>query len=460
MNKRFIKEKSFYINVLAITIPIALQNLIVFGVTLADNLMLGRIGDAQISACAQANQPGFVFQVFIFGCAGGGCVLAAQYWGKKDIQSVKKVITIVVKLVLMVSIILSVVVYFNPEKIMSLYLKQGTQAERYVFSEAISYLKIISISYIFLGISMSFTNIVRSVEIVRISVISSCVSFIVNVIMNWILIFGNLGAPRLGVKGAAIGTLIARICDCLIVLIYIFVVDKRVKLKFRDFFKNDILMLKDYFKYSVPVIGNELAWSLGISIQAAILGKISTDILAASSIAINLQQIVLLVTFGTASAASVFVGKRIGEGKKEEAKNIGITFMIWSVILGVSSSVVVLILRKPYISLFNISDSVRGLTMNLLLITAVLVIFISVAVNGIVGVLRAAGDIRYCFILEILTLWIIAIPLGIISENLIGAPVLVTYSCLKIDEIIKAVFAFKRTLRDSTYKSVTRDLNS
>ena len=456
--KKIITEKNFYISMLSIAIPIAMQNLIVFGVSMTDTIMLGRLGDIQLSASAQANQPSFVFQMFIFGLAGGGSVLTAQYWGKGNIEAVKRIIAIVIRVVIVSSILLSVLVLIFPEEVMKFYLKNNTATDRIIFSEAVSYLKIVAYSYFFFGISIAFTFIIRSIEIVKISVITSSVSFLFNLFFNWVFIFGNIGAPALGIKGAAIATLIARISDFILIVLYIFFIDKKLSFTFKYLLKHDVQLFKDFIKYSVPVVANELAWATGITIQAAILGKLSTTILAASSISLVLQQLATLITFGVGSAASVLVGKRIGEGNMDKARSTASTIMFLSVILGIIGSVTILIFRKPFVNLYNIQKETKILALNLLIITAVLVLFISISVNSIVGVLRGAGDTKYAFKLEMGTLWLIALPFGLLSGFVFKMPILVTYCLLKIDEPIKAFIAYIRTTKKSTYKSVTRSI--
>lgn len=443
--------------VLAITIPIALQNLIVFGVSMMDTIMLGRLGNIQLSASAQANQPGFVFQLFNFGLAGGGTVLAAQYWGKRDMEAIRRIFAIVIRFSAVVGILLSVLALMFPEEIMSFYIKKDTAEDMLILSEAVKYLKIIAYSYLFFGLSLCITFLFRSIEIVKISVVTSSISFCINVFLNWVFIFGNLGAPKMGISGAALATSIARGFECLVILFYLFVIDKKLKFRISYVFRRDKQLFRDYIRYSLPVVGNELLWSTGVTLQAAILGKLSSDILAANSIAMVLQQLATLITFGVSSAAAVLVGKRIGEGDVEGARSTASTIMIWSVILGLLGSVLIFVLRKPFVSIYNIEPRIKLMAQNLLIITSVIVFFISISSNSIVGVLRGAGDTKFSFKLELIALWFVAIPLGFCAGYILKLPVLVAYAFLKIDEPIKSIIAYIRTTKAKTYKSVTRD---
>lgn len=445
------KSGELYRNIFRIALPIALQNLIIFAVSATDTFMLGRLGETQLSASAQANQPQFVFMILTFGLAGGGSVLTAQYWGKKDLESVKTVIGIVLRVSAVVSLVLSCAVLIFPREIMSLYLKDPA-----VIEEAVKYLRIVGWGYFFFGISNSFINIIRSVEIVKISVIISLASFILNAVLDYILIFGKFGAPRLEIEGAAIGTLCARILEFLIITVYALFIDKKLTFKIKYIFIRHKQLSKDYVKYSIPVVCNELMWALGITLQAAVLGKLSTEIVSASSISNVLQQLATIAIFGVANAASVIVGKKIGEGNLAEAKSRAFSIMIISFIAGFLASVLMFSLRKQFVSFYNITEETRILSENLLIITSVLVFFVSVSATSIVGVLRGAGDTKFCLKLEMITLWFIAIPLGLAAAFIFNAPALLTFALLKIDEPIKSVIAFIRTLKDKAYRNVTR----
>lgn len=449
--KRFITEKSFYRNALAIALPIALQNLIVFGVSVTDTVMLGLLGEVQLSASAQANQPQFLFALLTFGLAGGGSVLTSQYWGKKNLEAIRCIIGIILRVALVVSIVLTACVLLFPRQIMSFYLKDTA-----VIDEAVRYLKIVGWGYFFFGMTNTFTCIIRSVEIVKAPVYISIVSFFVNLSINYILIFGKFGAPALGIEGAAIGTLVARITEFVLICIYAFFIDKKLQFRLSYIFKRNALLLQDYIRYSIPVVCNELAWACGISLQSAILGRLSTEILSANSIASVLQQLATIAIFGLANASCVMVGKKIGQNDMEGAQSTASTMMIWSVILGALSFALVFFLRKQFAGIYNLSDETRLLTENLLIITSVLVFFVSIAATSIVGVLRGAGDTRFSLKLELITLWLVAVPVGAAAGFIFHAPVLLVYALLKIDEPLKSLIAFIRTTRPSTYKNITR----
>ncbi len=450
MNK-LIWDKHFYKSVLFIALPIALQNLIVFGVSLTDTVMLGQLGKAQISGAAQANQPIFLLQMVVFGIASGGAVLCSQYYGKNDLKAVRQIIGTVLSFAVAVAVIFFAAARLFPYQIMRIYVN-----DQAVIEEGMKYLDIISWSYIFFGISFGLVCIYRSVTIVKVSVAASLCAFFVNVFLNWVFIFGNLGAPRMEIRGAALASLIARIAEFMIVFTYTFFIEKKIKFRFKDILSADKLMLKDYAKYALPVCANESSWALATSAQSAVLGQISSDIIAANSIASVLMQLMTIMGFGIANATSVIVGTRIGEDKMDEAKRTGKTLMLLGIVIGLISALLVFILRKPFVSFYNIDSASKSLTESLIAIVAVVTFFSTCATVSIVGVLRGAGDTKFCMALELICLWGVALPLGMFAGWVLKLPVLIVYALLKIDEPIKTVIAYRRGFRDKTYKNVTR----
>lgn len=299
---------------------------------------------------------------------------------------------------------------------------------------------------------------IRSLELVKISVAVNLTSFLMNSFLNWILIFGNLGAPALGIEGAAIATLTARVAELIITCVYIFVIDKRLALKARDLLLFDKVLAKDYLRYGLPVFLNELIWSLGISIQSAILGHIdyaSGDPVAANSISGMVQQLSTVIIFGAANSAAVIVGKSIGAGHIERAKDESFTFMLLSIALGLFACGVILVLRAPVISFYTVPEETKALANELMTVIAVVTIFVSIGSTGIVGILRSGGDTRFCLLLEMTALWLVAIPLAL-GASALTLPVAIVLVCMKIDEPIKSVIFLMRMRTDKWIRTLTR----
>ena len=452
---QLIKTKKFYGNILRITIPIALQNLITLSTSMIDSLMLGRADNTGLflSASSLANQPFFILSLIAFGLASASTVLTAQYWGKRDIEPIRRIISITIKCAMLLSSIMGLAVLIFPEFVMGLYSNNDA-----VIEAGSKYLRIVGFSYFTFGFSSTMLCSIRSLELVKISVAVNLTSFLLNSFLNWILIFGNLGAPALGIEGAAIATLTARVAELIITCVYIFVIDKRLALKVRDLLLFDKVLAKDYLRYGLPVFLNELIWSLGISIQSAVLGHIdyaAGDPVAANSISGMVQQLSTVIIFGAANSAAVIVGKSIGAGHIERAKDESFTFMLLSIALGLFACGVILVLRAPVISFYTVPEETKALASELMTVIAVVTIFVSIGSTGIVGILRSGGDTRFCLLLEMTALWLVAIPLAL-GASALTLPVAIVLVCMKIDEPIKSVVFLMRMRTDKWIRTLTR----
>ncbi len=451
------RDRFFYKSIFAVALPIALQNLITFATSMADTIMLGRADETGtlLSASSLANQPFFILSLICFGMSGASTVLASQYWGKKDIKSIKTIFAIVIRFTFLLSFIIGSAVLLFPEQVMSIYTSRTD-----VIESGADYLRIIGFAYFTFGISNTLICSIRSVEIVKISVIVNTTSFFVNCFINWILIFGNLGAPKLGIKGAAIGTLIARLVEFVIVFIYLFFIDTRLKFKFKDFLLSDKVLLKDLFKHGLPVVFNELMWAAGVSVQAAVLGHITYsagDPVAANSIASMVQQLSTVFIFGLCNAAAVMVGKKIGEGNLQEAKRRSNTMQLMSLIVGAISCGIILLIKNMVVNFYTVPNATKLLANELLVIIAIITFFLSYSAMGIVGILRGSGDTKFCLFMEMATMWGVAIPVAIVLSVVFKLPVPLVLFGMKIDEVLKAIACFVRFRGNKWIKQLARD---
>ena len=456
--QKIIKEKSFYKNVLAIALPIALQNFIVFATSMMDTVMLGSVGETLLSASALANQPFFILSLVCFGLSGGATVLASQYWGKRDMASIRMIFSIVLKAALVISSIIGLCVLLMPETVMGLYSKNPE-----IIAEGAKYLRIIGFAYFFFGVGNTLLCSIRSVELVKISVVVNSASFATNVFLNWVLIFGNLGAPAMGIRGAAIATLTARLMEFAVTMVYILFIDKRLQMKVRDLFRFDKVFAKDLLRFGTPVLLNEVMWSLGITIQAALLGHInyaSGDPVAANSVTSMVQQLSTIVIFGIANAAAVMVGKAIGEKDMETAERRAHTLKYMSFIVGAAACVIILLLRNVAVNFYNIPEASKALARDMMVVMAIVTFFVSVSSISIVGILRGAGDTRFCLTTEMISLWLVALPLAFLAAMVFHWPVPIVLALMKIDEPLKSVICIVRMRGKKWMKSVTRDFDA
>ena len=450
-----IKDKNFYKVLFSITLPIAAQNFITFTVSLADSLMLGKVGEIALSGANLANQLFFILMIITFGVTSAAMVFASQYWGKNDVYSMKRVITIMLRLAAVISVAASALAICIPETVMSWYSDDAA-----VIEAGASYLRIIGWAYPFYSITNAMASVLRSAHIVKISIVIYLSSLIVNVSLNWVLIFGHLGAPAMGVEGAAIATSVARLVEFIILIIYLAFFEKKIHYTIKDFF----VPVKDYlgafFKTGAPVVLNEAIWSIGTSVLSMIIGHISTEFVSANSIANIIWQCVWVVVSGMGNATSVVIGNAIGRGeKKETVLNKAKTIVLLAAIMGILSAITLLIIRGPVINFYEVSAETKALAYDLIVSYAIIIVFQAMSVQYIVGIFRGGGDTKTAMIVDVLFLWITAIPLGAITGLVLGWAPPFVYLMLRSDELLKNIIGFLRLrsgkwIRDITVQSL------
>lgn len=448
---KFNIDKLFYKMLLSLTLPIALQNLIGLGMNLTDTIMLGSLGDNQISASSLASQPFFIFTLFMFGLCSGACVLTAQYWGKNDTDTISKIMMLGMKASFSCAVVFSAVVIIFPEFVISLYT-----ADQEVISMGAEYLRIIGFSYAISAISTTYLYVLRSVENVRIPLLINFTSFLVNVALNWVLIYGNLGFAAMGISGAATATLCARVVELIMVLIYASVFDKTLKLSLHHFLHTDMTLLKDFLRYSLPVVANETLWGLGISLQSVVIGHLGSEQVAAGSIAGIVQRLGMVVIFGMANAAAVIIGKQIGAGNVEQARRYSRKILLLSIGLGAVAAAFVFGMQWLMIDFYNVNALTKQYAHQMVMVYSVVILFQAFNTVNIVGVLRGGGDTRFAMVIDIATLWFVALPLGALAGLVFGLPLWIVFLLLLSDELAKFGFGIWRFRSGKWLTNVTR----
>jgi len=448
----FVRDKAFYKQMLMISVPIALQNLISQGVQMMDTFMLGKLGDEQISGVSTANQIYFIFSLFLFGITAGASVLCAQYWGKNDAKSVRKVMAIALRLSMMMGLIFFALVLVIPRQLLSIYTDDPD-----VIENGLHYLKWVAPIYLTTSFSSSYLMLLRAAKNVKISLRCNIMTFFLNVFFNWVFIFGNFGAPRMEVEGAAIGTLIARFGEFALVLIYMSFAEKNIGFRLPHIFRFDQFLIKDFFNYSLPVVANECLWGIGSSMSIALLGRLGKEVIAANAIASNISQLLTVFLFGLANAALVIVGNEIGAGHLKYAKICSRTFEVISFGIGVALCGLVLLVRDPALSLFDVADKSREYARSFLLVMALITPPTSYNCTAIVGLFRGGGDTRFGFWADISGLWFFALPVGALLIFVFKLPAVPVFAVMRMEEVFKALVAFIRLRRGGWIRQVTRE---
>lgn len=444
-------DREFYSTLVRLAIPIALQNLIGLGMNLIDTVMLGSLGEKQISASALANQPYFIFTLFIFGLCSGACVLTAQYWGKKDIETISHIVAFAIRASVLCSIVFAALVLIVPEAVISIYTEDAE-----VIKYGAQFLRIIGFSYVISAISLTYLYLQRSVENVKLPLMINSTSFIVNAFLNWVLIYGKFGLPAMGIRGSATATLSARILELAMALIYAAKFDKVLKFKLSYFISTDKQLVRDFLHYSLPVVANETLWGVGISVESVIIGHISSQMVAANSIAGVVQRLGMVLIFGIANASAVIVGKQIGSDNQEKARLYARKLLTVGVVAGVVSSVLLLLIRDPMVGIYNVDPVTKGLACVMINVYAVVIVFQSFNTVNIVGILRGGGDTRFAMVIDLTTLWCIALPLGALSGLVFRLPVAVFFTLMLGDEPSKFLIGIWRFRTGKWLQNVTR----
>lgn len=449
------ENRAFYRMAIALVIPMALQNLINVGVTTADVVMLGKVGETALSGASLAGQVQFIMNLIFFGLTSGASVLTAQYWGKQDVRTIEKVFGISLCAAMGIGI-----VFFGAAQAFPRELMYAFTTEEPVIQEGTSYLRIVSWSYLPVAFTMIYLNLMRSVERVVVATWTYFISLIINIIGNGILIFGMFGVPAMGVCGAAYATLFARIMELVIVVLYINWKGNPISLHLRDFVKFDRYLLKDFVVFSSPVVANELMWGLGMSVNAAIIGHLGSAAVAANSVAQVSRQLIMVIGFGLSAATSIMIGKVIGEQKLRLAEAYARKFIWLSVGITLAASLSLFFLRGWIAGSMTISDQAKDYLLFMLFVVCYYAVFQSYNTTMIVGVFRAGGDTRIGFFVDVIGMWCFSIFLGAIAAFWLHWGVKAVFVVLLSDEIVKIPITTWRYRKKLWLRNITRELEN
>ena len=446
------EKRQFYKMVFALVLPIALQNLINVGVTAADVIMLGMVGETALSAGSLANQVSFILNLLMFGMSSGAAVLTAQYWGKKDTATIEKVLGISMRLAIVAGLVFMAAALLIPRQLMLIF----TQEEE-IIAAGIPYLRIVAFSYLLMAVNMTYLNLMRSVERVLIGMITYAVSLGVNVVLNAIFIFGLFGCPAMGTAGAALGTTLARVTEFIIILIYNKKFNDILNIRLNLLAVKDRQLTRDFIRYASPVIMNELAWGCGMAMLSAMMGHLGSAAVAAHSVTQTSRQLAMVVSMGLAGAAAIVLGKTIREGNEKLARIQAGRFVKMAAILGVAGSLFILAIVRPAVLHFMVMTPQASRYLGyMMFILAYFCFFQSLGTIFIVGIFRAGGDTRVGLALDLTGLWGCAVFLGSIAAFLLKWPVPAVYVVISFDEIVKLPFSVKRYLSGKWLKNITR----
>ncbi len=424
--------KSFYKSFFILMVPMALKELIAAFINLLDTVMLGNFGKDVIAAVGIANQWYFLFTVLVFGMCGGAGVFASQYWGARDLNKVRKVLGINLVLVTFLSAVFILVSVIMPEVVIKTFRKDPAVVEY-----GVKYLRIACFSYLFSGVTAAYDMSLCCSENANIPFISRFVGLFVNLVMNWVLIFGKLGFPALGVEGAAIATIIARMSELAIILGAIYGKKLVQAAKISELISIPKGMLGGYFKAALPVTLNEGAWALGTVTYSWVFSQISTDAMVVITIVQNIERLLLVFFHGGGNAAGILIGKLVGGGDYKEAYTVSKKLCLMNTVFALCVSVLFVFARPLVLIPYNITPEIYRDALNILFLTAIIMNVKALTFYFIVGVFRNGGDTKHAAIIDITSMWLVGVPLVIIAGLFFKLPLEYIYIMMMGEEFIK-----------------------
>ncbi|MDR0403798.1 MAG: MATE family efflux transporter [Treponema sp.] len=427
-----------------------LQNLINSFVNMVDTVMIGRLGTTEIAAVGLGNQVFFLFNMTLFGICSGGAIFTAQFWGKKDLQGIRKNTGLCLILDTAVALLFTILAITIPERIIGIY--SGDEA---VIEQGALYLRTLAPSYIPFGISFVFILTLRSIEKVRLAMVSTLIALSVNMSLNWVLIFGAGPVPAMGVKGAAIATVIARIIETIILVTVSYRRKYQMAGTLKEYTAFNWAFAARFFTITGPVIFNEVIWALGISVQNVIFARTGTDAIAAFNITNTFSQLTWVVFIGLGNGVAVLIGKKIGEGAEDTARDYAGKISVFAPLLAGAVALVLYPLSKLLPFIFNVDQHVLAYISVMFIILCCSYPFRAFNMTVIVGICRAGGDTIFCVLFEMLFMWGYSLPLGAFMAFAVHAPVWLIYLCLCSEDLCKMFCGLWRLRSGKWLRNVT-----
>ncbi len=442
--------KNFYRNFLKLCSMLVLQNVVTLSVNLADNIMLGAFSETALSGVTTVNQVQFVFQQLLMALGDGLVIFGSQYWGKKETKPVRKISAWAMCTGIFIALILFILASFFPRQLLGLFTTDQT-----IIEAGLSYLAIIRFTYFFFAVTQILLATLRCVEIAGIAFGLSVMTLIINCSINWILIYGHFGAPRMGAAGAAVGTLTARIAEICVLITYISKKQSWIGIRIQDYLQADWKFGRKYYKVVCPLLVIQGLWGVNTALQTAILGHMTAAAIAANSAASNLFLMVKSAAVGAASAASVTMGKTIGSGDLKLAKLYSKKLQKLFVVMGIICGVLLFFIRIPVLSLYQFSPETREMANTFLMILSVVMVGMSYQMPTNGGIIRGSGSIAYSMKVDLISTWAIVIPLSMFMAFVVKASPAIVVCCLNADQIFKCVPAFLKCNYGHWIKTMT-----
>lgn len=445
-------NKELYKKLFVIVIPIAFQNLMSSLVTASDAFMLGFLEQDALSASSLAGQVAFVYNLFYFAFSSGCSVLAAQHWGKGDRNTVEKVLAIAMRYALLVGILFSLGCFLVPEQIMRFFTNDAS-----LIPLGAQYLRTVALSHVLTGFSQVYFGIMKVCDRAGLSSAIGSASVVLNIVLNACLIFGLWVFPEMGIEGAALATVIARIFEVVCILIVI-AQKKCIPLRVSLLFSGETLLHRKYWHYTLPVLFNQLGWGGGVTMYSVIMGHLGTDATAANSIAGIARSMIASLCWGIAAGVGIIIGGMLGRNEIDQAKKAGGSFVRFSIAIGAASGVVILAVTPLVLRIISLNEQAEFYLKYMMMMAAYYIIGNSLNSTIISGIFPAGGDTRFGMVCDIITLWCVVVPLGMLGAFVLKLPVLAVAFILTLDEFVKIPWVYKHYMKFNWLKNLTHPL--
>lgn len=449
-----VKDKSFYKQLFRLSLPAAFQSAISLLVVMADNVMVTRTGENALSAVSQSNTITTFVTALLGGLSTGAVVLISQYWGKKDLKRIRTVCAVTLSVCLLAALLCLLIVQLFPQALLKLVINKGETA---VITLALSYLPIVCLSYIPQALTSAMVAMLKGVEVVRVTLYTTLLSLLSNIGLNYVLIFGKLGFPALGVTGAAIATVIARVLECALVAVYLFRIQKVLPLRAKDLTRHEKWAWQDYARYGLPVGLGDAQWALVGLCKSAIIGQMGKTMIDAAAVTDMMMNLGTMFTFALAGGACVMVGKAVGEKDYKRVREYSNTIQLLFLFFGVIMSTLVFLLRKPFASLYQLDASTFALAAQMIGICSVSLLGTTYHASCFLGINRGAGDSKFVMLVDVFCGWLVVVPASLLAAFVFHFPLWAVYLCTRIDQSFKWIIAFVRLRGDKWIKNVTRE---
>ncbi len=451
---KFIKSPAFYRTFFVLTISIALQNLLTYSVNLADNMMIGRYSQDAMSAISICNQFQFLLQMLVVGVSEGVVVLGAQYWGKKDTAPIRNIIGVGLRFGLSIALVLFIAALFFPSQLLSMLTNDAD-----IVAEGVQYLHIVCFTYVLFTATNTLVASLRSVGIVNIGYILSASTLVINIVLNTCLIYGNFGFPELGIRGAAIATLVSRSVELLIAIYFLKNKEKVLNLTLKNLIHIDTSYFQDYIKISLPLLVTQATWGLAQIFQTGIIGNLKDSAYAipANAIAVLTFQIISVVGYGAAGAAAILTGKAVGEGDMPKIRQQTVTFQVIFLTLGLITGLAIYSSRNLVLSFYpTLEPEAIEVTLQFIAIMAITSVGTCYQMATDTGIIRAGGSPSFSMKNNTVFIWFIALPMAYLSAYVWALPTIVVFFWLKSDQLLKCPVIFIYANSYKWMKNVTR----